>query len=667
MKYLITIALLAFGKLFFAPTTYYITPSGSGTGTGLDSANTMSYANLFNKALAFGDVVRLKGGNVYSGQHYAKDGVTYTRYSSGVNPIISGFTTLSGWTPQGTIANVYYVSLDLPILHGVTVDGNVKAMGRYPNTGYLSYESHTGNTSITDNQLSNSPNWVGAEVVIRKMRWVLDRHKVTAHTVGGTLTYTADNFYGSNSSYDPIDGNGYFIQGHISTLDQDGEWYYDNPNNRLYIYSTTNPAGRVIKASTVDQVVPLNGSANITFQDIDFEGGNTVIQDNGATNINIINCNFRQAASNAIYGINTVGLTVTGGSITDALNNGVLVIGGATNTLVNGTTIRRSGTMPGMGASSEPSYCGIYIVGNGTTVKNCVVTSSGWNGVEFMGSDVLIDKNYIDGYGLSKDDCGGVYTYNGDNATVTNRRITNNIVLNGIGAQAGTEGDLGQEAYGKAGGIYLDDGSHNVICDSNTVSTSPWMGIFIHNCVSVTLRRNLVYNHQYQLLIAQSNTPSRNLLVTNNEFTARTATQRAMHILTTVSDNPALFGTFNNNWYSRPVDDNLTIMVDNSYTGGTGPISYTLATWKSTFNQDLNSTKSVATTTDPANIRFDYNYSPSTASVSLPGRYRDVEGATYSSVNLQPYGGDVLLYEGPLPTNNSNWIELRLRRVIPGP
>lgn len=49
----------------------------------------------------------------------------------------------------------------------VTFNNKVQGMGRYPNNGYLSYESHTGNTSITDSQLVSNNNWVGAEAVIR--------------------------------------------------------------------------------------------------------------------------------------------------------------------------------------------------------------------------------------------------------------------------------------------------------------------------------------------------------------------------------------------------------------------------------------------------------------------------------------------------------------------
>src|SRR3954447_15021954 len=110
--------------------------------------------------------------------------ITYTSYGSGANPVITGFTTLTGWNLYG--GRIFYTSLDVANLNLVSINGAVKGMGRFPNTGYLNYESHSNNAAITDNQLSASPSWTGGEVVIRKYRWIIDRHKITAHS-GNTL------------------------------------------------------------------------------------------------------------------------------------------------------------------------------------------------------------------------------------------------------------------------------------------------------------------------------------------------------------------------------------------------------------------------------------------------------------------------------------------------
>jgi len=102
-------------------------------------------------------------------------------------------------------------------------------MGRYPNTGYLTYESHVTNTSITDNELSSLPNWTGGEAVIRKLNYVIDRCKINSHS-GTTLYYSS-----LGTAIEATDKFGYFIQKHLKTLDTFGEWYYDG--SRLYLYS----------------------------------------------------------------------------------------------------------------------------------------------------------------------------------------------------------------------------------------------------------------------------------------------------------------------------------------------------------------------------------------------------------------------------------------------
>jgi hypothetical protein len=66
-------------------------------------------------------------------------------------------------------------------------------MGRYPNAsasngGYLTYTQHSGTysgvtdptiagnpASITDTTLPDSTNWTGAQLVVRKDHWILDR------------------------------------------------------------------------------------------------------------------------------------------------------------------------------------------------------------------------------------------------------------------------------------------------------------------------------------------------------------------------------------------------------------------------------------------------------------------------------------------------------------
>ena len=44
----------------------------------------------------------------------------------------------------------------------VTLNGVNTPIGRWPNTGFMTLESHVSNTSITDSELPSSPDWSGS-------------------------------------------------------------------------------------------------------------------------------------------------------------------------------------------------------------------------------------------------------------------------------------------------------------------------------------------------------------------------------------------------------------------------------------------------------------------------------------------------------------------------
>ena len=642
MKSIITLLLSLLFDYSYA-TTYYIKTSG-GSGSGLNDDNAWSFAKLNSTALASGDIVLFKKGDVFYGTLTVRtSNVSYGAYGLGDNPVITGFTQLTLWIPYSD--HIYYSTLDVATLNMVTIDGAVKGMGRYPNSGYLAYTSHSGNASITGSTVGSIPfDPTGGEVVIRKLRYILDRHPITSRSAN-TINYSTDINYGDNNLYSPYDGNGYFIQNHLNTLDEDGEWFYDKVAKRLYIYSVTNLASRIIKASSQVQNIYLNYWTNISFNNLTFEGGNIYGAYNiGTSNISYNNCIFRQQGGNAIWASYLTNFTVKGGSITDALNNGITMEQQGSFTNIDGVALTNTGEIAGAARSGDGQQEGINITGNNTTVKNCTVLNSGYIGIGFYGNDILITHNLIDTFGDIKDDGAGIYTVNNLNTTASNRIIRGNIVLNAVGAFAGAEGYY-YENYGKTAGIYLDDQSYNTLVDSNVIAHGNWCGIFLHNCGNNQVTNNLVYNHAEQLLIGdESSTITRNLTITGNTFIAKTATQQTLYLSMSVNDNPSSIGSFNNNIYARPIDDNLTFAISRNYSGGDGEKKYSLATWESTYHQDTNSQKSLVSVPDTSKIRFDYNFSSVISSIPLQGCWSDVKNINVQNTSMvEPFFGKALI------------------------
>ncbi len=658
MKYTIVVFFMLFFTLAKANNYYFSNSIGDDSRSVLQAQDSITPWKSIRKLNSFtnlhpGDSILFKrgetfyGGLIINASGIIGNEIFYGSYGTGPNPTISGFATLSNWKLLN--GNIYYTKLDVPGLNMVTINGIVRGMGRYPNTGYLTYTSHSANASISGSSIGIIPfDPSGGEVVIRKERWILDRHTITSRS-SNKLNYSTNNNYGNNNLYSPFDGNGYFIQNNLSTLDQDGEWYYDTTANRLYIYSTSNPSTRDIKASSQSQNLYLNYFTNISFNNIDFEGGNLngayVI---GTSNITFNNCNFKNQGGNAIWGSHLTNITVKNGIIVNSLNNGIWFEQRCNNTTIDGMTISNSGEIAGAAMSGNGNQQGIFIAGNGTTVQNCSVINSGYIGIHFEGNDVLIQHNFIDTFSNIKDDGAGIYTFTGSSIINSNRRIIDNIVLNAIGAFAGAEGYYWED-FGKAAGIYFDDYANHIIMSGNTVANGSWFGVFYHNANNIQLNNNLVYNFDIsQLSLSQDiNQTIRNNTITGNTFIAKTAIQKTLQVeLNTYNDSLRSFGTFNNNIYARPIDDNNTISINKNYSGGNGETNISLATWQSTYHQDLNSSRSFKPVADVERFQLEYNASDSLKKSWLYGNYTNISGQVQSNyLTLLPYTSVFLIQD----------------------
>ena len=202
------------------------------------------------------------------------------------------------------------------------------------------------------------------------------------------------------------------------------------------------------------------------------------------------------------------------------------------------------------------------------------------------------------------------------------------------------------EAFGKAAGLYLDDNTNNTTCEFNTFANGQYAGLLIHNAYSNVIANNTFYNSRYQLLIVQNTAGAvKNLTLTGNKFVAKETTQKAMLIQLSAADNPVYFGSFSNNCYARPINDNSTMSIDEAYSGGRGIRDITLAQWQSEYKQDASSKGSPAPIDNLNKIRFDYNYSSSPSTVNFsPNFWSDMTPTTYlKSVTLPAFSGAVLI------------------------
>jgi hypothetical protein len=274
MKLIIIIAVMLSSISSYC-TTYYISNTGSDVANGTSEGTAWQTISKINSSSFLpGDFILFKKGDSWNerlnppSSGSAGNVITFGSYGSGATPVITGFQTLSGWTNTGNIWSSTF-SNSLNYQNTVYINGALRAKGRYPNSSYLTFTSHSGTSQITG-ALTGTPNYTGGEVVIRERMWAVDHYYITSQS-GGSINYTVDPRTGFGQYYEPINGYGYFIQNIESVLDTLNEWCYDTTSKIIKVYATSQPTA---KASTLDVLLQVSNKNYLTFTGILFEGSN---------------------------------------------------------------------------------------------------------------------------------------------------------------------------------------------------------------------------------------------------------------------------------------------------------------------------------------------------------------------------------------------------------
>lgn len=518
--YLIILLVFSFVELLGLPKNYYMSSStGNNSNTGLAPAQawaTLDKLNSMMNSMVAGDSILFKTGDTFYGSIVmAKNGTTalpiiISSYGTGAKPIISGLTTLSGWTSVGT--NIWESTPAKTLKKNcnvLTINGVPQHVGR---TNWMTYQSATS-TTVTSSSLTGTPNYTGAEIVIRKNTFVAEKLSITAQN--GSVLTTANNTQPINNgqnagSQNGKSGNGFFLQRFAGSLDTHGEWYFNPSTNKMRIYSTVNPSTLVIKASYVDTVIKLGGFTNIKVIGLSVEGGGLYgLESYGAINIQVKNCDFNNNTK-AIYIWNSNDALVDGNTIENSFNGGILVSNNQAKRIsVTNNYIHNTGQLIGMGVfNNEFSLRGIVARTSADGVQNFVnitgntVIMTGNGAIQFQGSNVQVFRNVTDSFANVLDDNGGIYTFvanaNLSTTRYTNRQVKNNFISNAIGAPLGSAGGNIDVV-----GMYFDDQSGDILCEGNTISNIPGPAIQLNNPIRDTIIGNTVYNSEFALNVNQ--------------------------------------------------------------------------------------------------------------------------------------------------------------------
>jgi parallel beta-helix repeat protein len=584
---------LFFNPQHFAQTTFgatfYLSSTGndSNTGRAIDQpwrslARLQAEINAGN--VQAGDQVLFARGSTFAGglalsaalQGTAAAPVTFGSYGSGNRPVLSGLVALGNWQSLGN--NRWRTTCDscsaIPTF--LLIGGEPQQIARWPNLdegdgGYRYYSSFSGRTSITDPALPASINWVGGEVVLRSIAWVLDRLPIASQS-GSTLTF------GTPATYDIEAGYGYFIQNHLSALNRDGEWVYDAANKTVTLQWSSNPNGQSIEVPTTNRLIEIRGSDHVVFHELELRGAaQDAINTDACAGIAFDEVIVRYAGEAFLNTGSCSEVTLTNSTLRDSMNVG-LRMSPCANCRVSNTLLERIGMFAGLGGNGDGHYFGAILGGANFVIEQSTMRDVGYVGISFYGAGT-VRNNIVSNFNLVKTDGAGIYTYRQSDVV-----IANNLVRDGTGSRAGTP-------WSGTGtnGIYIDDDSQRVTVQGNTVLNISGAGIYLHNTRNVTVTDNLIYNSGeagLQMIDDSLGTFGlENSLIRQNQIVGHNTP--AVYVRSSQTANLfSSLGTVENNQYCDPFGD-VTFLVELPGTARTK----TLAQWRADHGRDLASTQ----------------------------------------------------------------------------
>ncbi|WP_439481797.1 right-handed parallel beta-helix repeat-containing protein [Cyclobacterium plantarum] len=626
-KFLLLFFFIWHNSKVHAANYYFSSTSGNDERTAEEAQHSGSPWQTLNKLNEFipqlnpGDSVLFKSGDIFYGSlNLKKSGtsqkpIVFSQYGIGNPPIISGFTLLKNWKKYAP--GIFFTNIPqaTPQVNLLTLNGKPMALGRFPNqseknNGYLVPDEIKGKNQIAHPSLQEGLQWEGAELVIRKNHWIMDREQIISHQ-SNTLTFLP------SSSYEPKEGYGFFIQNHLNTLDQLGEWYHDVNANRLYIcLEDQNPDKISIKVSTKDNLLTtLTNTRHIVFHGIHFEGANKdAILIRGGDSMHFISVKIENSGENAVMVENMDRFRFENSTILNAQNSGVYLRSGNYQATISNNHIENTHVFSGMGQSGDNNGYAIFSVSDADTISNNTIKNSGYVGIGFRGSNTLVNNNYINGFCLVKGDGGGIYSYTGGTRKqYLNRKIIGNIIQNGVGAKEGTSLQ-GSNFPAPAEGIYLDDDAANILVAENTISGIANKGIYLHNTNNIEVKDNLVFDASYLIFLSDDHLgqPLEKVVIKDNTLIKKTAHQITMGIRSADPDFSAI-GSSNQNHYIDPTGNGAVFHVQNISTRN--DMYFNLENWKNITaweektTQTIHSTDSQLPATSELNTIKNLNFS----------------------------------------------------------
>ncbi len=572
--------------------SYYVSSHGNDSNPGTQALPWGTLARVQTAvdaaALHAGDAVVFERGATYFGslalgagvQGSASAPIIFGAYGNGKAPVLSGMRRLTGWQPlgNGRWKTVCTECTATPAL--LRLDGVAQRIARWPNAGqadrggYRYFDATNGHNSITDSSMPAGRNWVGGELVVRSIAWVLDRLPIVSQQ-GGQLTTSTDASY-------PLEvGWGYFIQNHPDAIDRDGEWAFSAADHSITLQWASDPNRLQVEIPVLDTLLQVRGSAHVTVHDLALEGATRAA-------VNAQSCSALKLRRVRAAFVGDQGVVLNGcpdsvvedSVVRESMNDGVQMLSCA-GCVLQRNTVENIGRFAGMGANGDGAYYGVQaggVAGAPADVTLNTIDNIGYLGVRLEGN-VNMHGNLVRHFNRVKSDGGGIYTWH-----VADVSITDNTVLDAPGSNAGTPW-TGAATHG----IYIDDNSERITVSGNTVGRVGASAIYLHNTKDTTVTDNTLFGAGEAGMVLGDDTLGsyaleRSVVQGNTMLMSGAPMLRMSSSVTdTLFDT---LGTIDGNVYCDPFSVPLFMTALPS----TAESSFSVNLWRSTYGRDLSST-----------------------------------------------------------------------------
>lgn len=671
---------------------YFVSPNGSKDNSGLRFNEAIDQETFEKIELKDWDKVYFERGHIYNNftRTVTTLNNTFGSYGSGADPKFYGSDSFIAATWTSEAGGYYSTPLATAPLWVFNPAGEAARQGE---SDWIPVTVLGGNATqrIFSSAILNPFNTVEtlttAKARFKEFNFRMSfEYLISGYNTGtGEMTFNA-TVVGAAVGY-PMKLYG---QKQFATLE--GDWWYDDTANELWIKTASDPTGLDWRVCTQDHAFILSTTGTtITGLELTqyYESAIVALR---ASNTSI-SANIHDIRTDGLftYGNNTGTISYTG-TITRCGLNGINV-GGVSNLSVSGsiTSIGKQLNYPWPinTAILKTAGCAIACFSDPTDANelatNIQVTEFEANdlaymGCLFLGTNNLAEHCHIHNGLLRFDDGGGLYCYyqNSFGGTGTSGNVFRDcIVYDILGSHEGIA-NYTQQTFASA--VYLDAGCNDTEIDGCTLIDCPWMGVFcnynteqtyIHDC---TIGNNgvaqVMFYEQPQVDLSANFANNYKNVLEDNILVAKVG---SVGVLTAsdgtsanASYNPYTTGNADRNTYvilnSRPTSPSNPVSINSIAKHESNALPFqvgqaaavftevTLAGWRTRNSEDAASTaqgfyldtSGPSTTASMPQIEILVNPTASIDTQTLTtGIYNDLAGASLNSSDVPAWGSTV--------------------------